>query len=198
MRIALLLSGGMDSIAIAHWLRPEVGVTVNYGQRAAYAEVRAAAAVCEALGIEHHVIDADLSALGSGDLAGVAPAALAPVSEWWPFRNQMLVTLAAMKLVTIGVNRLMIGSLRTDSVHADGKSEFIAAMNAVLQCQEGTISFDAPAIAYSGAELIKVSGITPALLAWAHSCHVGNEACGLCRGCKKHYETLEELGFAPY
>lgn len=198
MRTALLLSGGMDSIAIANWVRPEVGITVAYGQRAAQAEVRAAAAVCEALNIEHHVIEANLSALGSGDMAGLAPAALAPVSEWWPFRNQMLITLAAMKTVTLDVNKLLIGSLRTDGIHADGKAEFITAMNAVLRCQEGEITLEAPAIKLSAAELIKTSGVPLDLLAWAHSCHVANEACGMCRGCRKHYETLEELGFEPY
>ncbi|WP_250492907.1 7-cyano-7-deazaguanine synthase [Caballeronia sp. GAWG1-1] len=198
MKSALLLSGGMDSVAIAHWLRPQVGITIAYGQRASQAEVRAAAAVCDELSIEHHVIEADLSALGSGDMAGSAPAALAPVSEWWPFRNQMLVTLAAMKAVSIGVNRLLIGTLRTDGVHADGKPEFIAAMSEVLRCQEGKITLEAPAIALSGAELIKTSDVPADLLAWAHSCHVANEACGVCRGCRKHYETLEELGFEPY
>ncbi|MGT0195023.1 7-cyano-7-deazaguanine synthase [Burkholderia pyrrocinia] len=198
MRTALLLSGGMDSIAIAYWKQPEVGITVAYGQRAAAAEVRAAAAVCAALGMEHHVIEADLSALGSGDMAGQAPASLAPVSEWWPFRNQMLTTLAAMKAISLNISKLLIGSLRTDGVHADGKPEFITAMSAVLSCQEGGITFEAPAIHLSGPELIRASGIPPDLLAWAHSCHVASEACGMCHGCRKHYETLEDLGLEPY
>jgi len=146
MRTALLLSGGMDSIAIAYWKKPEVAITVAYGQCAAQAEVRAAGAVCEALGIEHHIIDADLRALGSGDMAGRAASELAPVSEWWPFRNQMLVTLAAMKAVALNVNTLLIGTLRTDGIHADGKPEFLAAMSAVLACQEGAIALAAPAI----------------------------------------------------
>ncbi|MBN3794545.1 7-cyano-7-deazaguanine synthase [Burkholderia sp. Ac-20392] len=198
MRTALLLSGGMDSIAIAYWKRPDVGITVAYGQRAAEAEVRAAAAVCAALGMEHHVINVDLSALGSGDMAGRAPATLAPVPEWWPFRNQMLATLAAMKAVSLNINKLLIGSLRTDGVHADGKPEFIAAMSAALSCQEGNITLEAPAIHLSGPELIQVSEIPLDLLAWAHSCHVSSEACGMCRGCRKHYETLEDLGLDPY
>ncbi|AJE98830.1 7-cyano-7-deazaguanine synthase [Pandoraea apista] len=198
MKTALLLSGGMDSVAIAYWQRPDVGITVAYGQRGAIAEVRAAAAVCEALGMEHHVIEADLSSLGSGDMAGTEASALAPVSEWWPFRNQMLVTLAAMKAIGLGANKLMIGTLGTDGVHADGTPEFIAAMNALLKCQEGELTLEAPAIDLSGAELVKESRVPHEILAWAHSCHVANEACGVCRGCRKHYETLEELGFEPY
>ena len=34
---ALLLSGGMDSIALAFWKRPEIAITIDYGQRAAEA-----------------------------------------------------------------------------------------------------------------------------------------------------------------
>ena len=33
--IGLLLSGGMDSISIAWWKRPDVAISVDYGQRAA-------------------------------------------------------------------------------------------------------------------------------------------------------------------
>lgn len=198
MRTALLLSGGMDSIAIAFWKNPDVAITVDYGQRAAAAEIRAASAVCEELGIEHHVIRADLSALGSGDMAGTAPASLAPVTEWWPFRNQMLVTLAAMKAVGLGVGQIMIGTLRTDGQHADGTPAFIDATNALLACQEGALQLEAPAIKLNASELIAQAEVPPEILAWAHSCHVANEACGQCRGCKKHYETLEELGFDPY
>jgi 7-cyano-7-deazaguanine synthase len=40
---AVLLSGGMDSIALACWQRPEFAITVDYGQRAAATEVAVAA-----------------------------------------------------------------------------------------------------------------------------------------------------------
>ena len=101
MSTALLLSGGMDSIAIAYWHRPDIAMTIDYGHRPARGEIRASQAVAEVLGIEHHIITADLSALGSGDMASSAALNMAPVSEWWPFRNQMLVTLAAMKCIAL-------------------------------------------------------------------------------------------------
>jgi len=160
--------------------------------------VGASAAVCDALSIEHHVIQVDLSALGSGDMAGNCPDVLAPASEWWPFRNQMLISLAAMKAIPISVERLLIGSLRTDGFHADGRPEFVAAMREVLRLQEGGLTLEAPAIDLTAAELITTSGVPASILAWAHSCHVANEACGMCRGCRKHYETIEELGLEPY
>lgn len=188
----------MDSTAIAAWRRPDVAITVDYGQRPAEGEIRAACAVAAALGIEHHIITADLSALGSGDLAGSAALAIATIPEWWPFRNQLLITLSAMKCVALGIGELMIGALKTDSAHADGRPEFIAALDVLLSLQEGGLRLRAPAIGLTAAELVRASGITPDLLRWAHSCHVSDYACGMCRGCRKHYETWEELGFEPY
>jgi len=95
-RTAVLLSGGMDSVSVAYMRRPPVAITIDYGQLAAAGEVRAAAAVAEALGMRHEVVEVDLRPLGSGDMVGRTPLSVAPVTEWWPFRNQMLVTLAAM------------------------------------------------------------------------------------------------------
>lgn len=198
MKSAVLLSGGMDSIAVAYWQMPKVAITIDYGQKPAAGEIRASVAVAEALGLEHHIVRADLSALGSGDMAGLRPLSIAPVQEWWPFRNQLLITLAAMKGITVGVQRLLIGTLRTDELHADGKIDFIEAMDVVLRRQEGEIRIEAPAIRLSAVELIRTSGVPLEMLAWAHSCHVSEYACGLCRGCRKHYETLVQLGVDPY
>jgi 7-cyano-7-deazaguanine synthase len=198
MKVALLLSGGMDSVAIAYWKRPEIAITVDYGQLAAPAEIRAAAAVSEILGIEHHVVSANVRALGSGDMAGESSSSFAPIPEWWPFRNQLLLTLAGMKVISLSVGRILIGSVVTDAQHSDGNLEFVAAIDALLRMQEGGIAVEAPAIAYTSAELIKASNVPEEVLAWSHSCHVSDFACGVCRGCRKHYETLKELGFEPY
>jgi 7-cyano-7-deazaguanine synthase len=188
----------MDSAAIAYWRRPALAITVNYGQRPAAAEVRAATAIADALSIEHHTIQADLSVLGSGDMAGRPSLKLGNVPEWWPFRNQMLITLAAMKGIALDVKQLLIGTLATDCRHADGTAAFVETMNTVLRLQEGTMTLSAPAIGLTAVELIRVSGIPMEILAWAHSCHVSDFACGTCRGCQKHYETLQALGVAPY
>jgi 7-cyano-7-deazaguanine synthase len=198
MTRALLLSGGMDSTALAWWLRPELTITIDYGQKPAPGEIRAASAVAAELGLAHEVIRADISALGSGDLVGGPPATLAPVREWWPYRNQFLVTIAAMRAVTLDVNTLLIGSLKTDALHRDGSEAFVRAMDALLSLQEGAIALEAPAIGLDAPELVRRSKVPIEVLAWAHSCHVSEYACGECRGCRKHYETLEALGQEPY
>ncbi|MEI5668368.1 7-cyano-7-deazaguanine synthase [Bosea sp. CCNWLW174] len=198
MKTALLLSGGMDSIAIAFWKRPEIAVTVDYGQVPAPAEVRAAAAVCAQLNIQHIVVRSDLSALGSGDMAGRPEIDVAPLPEWWPFRNQMLVTLAAMATLSHKVTHLMIGTLKTDGQHVDGQPGFIDRLDQLLNFQEGSMRLFAPAIALTAEELIRTSNVPAEILGWAHSCHRSDFACGECGGCRKHYRTMEAVGLGAY
>lgn len=194
----LLLSGGMDSIALAYWCRPAIAFTIDYGQLPAEAEIRASAAVSNELGIKHEVITADLRHLGSGDLAGGKPLDLAPATEWWPFRNQMLLSLTAMKAVAMNVHELMIGTVASDSFHADGTVRFVQLMNELLSMQEGQMRVSAPGMHLNSVELIQHIKAPQALLSWSHSCHVSNLPCGVCRGCCKHYNVTAALGWDPH
>jgi 7-cyano-7-deazaguanine synthase len=198
MKTALLLSGGMDSTCIAYWRRPDLAITIDYGQRPAAGEIRASTAICTSLGIKHEVIACDLSALGSGDLAGTKASEHAPASEWWPYRNQMLVTIAAMACAKHGMQCLEVGALRTDGFHVDGRKDFIEHLSALLEMQEGGLVLSAPAIQLNAEELVRASAIPQSVLAWSHSCHVSDYACGFCRGCEKHYRTTEALGYAAW
>jgi len=198
MSTALLLSGGMDSIAIAYWKRPEIAITIDYGQAPAEGEIDAATAVCKALDIRHEILRIDCRSIGSGDLKNEPPLPMAPVSEWWPFRNQLLVTFSGARALSLGVDTLVLGTVLSDRVHVDGAPPFIDALSALMCMQEGKIRVIAPAVEMSSADLIRTSAIPLGLLAWAHSCHVTNLACGRCRGCAKHMTTTSELGLDPY
>lgn len=196
MSRALLLSGGMDSIAIAYWKRPPHAFTLDYGQLAARAEIEAARAAAQDLGIEHHVLQIDARDLGSGDMAGEAAHPNAPASDWWPYRNQLLVTAAAMRGVALGVTEIMLGTVATDSQHRDGTTTFVERLDALMKCQEGAIGVTAPAIQMRTVELIREARVPWSLMAWAHSCHTGDLPCGRCRGCNKYLETVHELVLA--
>ncbi|WP_163558385.1 7-cyano-7-deazaguanine synthase [Halomonas sp. NO4] len=193
MKTALLLSGGMDSVALAWWKRPDIGITLDYGQLAAEAEITASRAACNRLKIDHHVVSIDCRALGSGDMAGSHPDTHAPASDWWPYRNQLLVTFAAMKVISLGVGKLYLGAVKSDGSHRDGTPEFIEAISHLLALQEGDITVEAPAIHLSTAELVRTAGVPRDMLAWAHSCHKANVTCGQCRGCNKYFEVWHEL-----
>ena len=195
MNTALLLSGGIDSVALAYWLRPAAAFTVNYGQLAADAELSAASQVCRELSIRHEIIRADCSQVGGGALTTQASAEIAPTKEWWPFRNQLLITLAGARMIALGMHacELAVGSVANDATYADGTSRFYADMDALMAAQEGGIRVRAPAIELTSVELVRASRIPLSILAWSHSCHRGNMMCGNCQGCWKHLDVFRRL-----
>lgn len=190
----LLLSGGMDSAALAYLIKPNYAFNIDYGQRAAQAERRASKALCEALNIELIEIDIDCTSIGSGDLVGTSAIAVAAESDWWPFRNQLLITLCATKALELRCSQIFIGAVASDGYHKDGTREFIKKINELVSYQEGGISIVAPGLNLTTTELINESGIPFDLLAWSHSCHKSDVPCTNCRGCNKHYTIMHELG----
>jgi 7-cyano-7-deazaguanine synthase len=195
---SLLLSGGMDSTALAWALRPDLAITIDYGQRAAKGEIRAASAVCEALNLRHRIIHIDCRTVGSGDMAGTAAMTIASTSEWWPYRNQLLITLASAAALQEEMTSIAIGAVSNDGFHADGRREFFEAMSRVLELQEGGLMLEVPAIRDTTVSLCRRISVPEEILAWAHSCHLSEYACGHCRGCNKHRECMRELGYGEY
>src|SRR5262249_44466443 len=134
---AILLSGGIDSTALACWHRPAVAITIDYGQVSAAGEIRAAKQICRELDITHDIVSIDCRALGAGDLANAPIAKDAPASEWWPFRNQLLVTIAIMRAYALQLNSVLVGSVQSDSFHSDGRIEFYDKLDELVAMQEG-------------------------------------------------------------
>jgi 7-cyano-7-deazaguanine synthase len=194
VRDLLLLSGGLDSTALAAWKRPAGCLFIDYGQRPAEGEARSAIAVAKALDLPLKRIVADCSIVGAGALSGRPPPNLAPTPEWWPFRNQLLVTLGSAYAVTHGFDTVLIGTVMSDgSRHADGKATFVDCLSRLLALQEGSIHLVAPALDLTTAELIRRSDLTDAILGWTHSCHLANRACGGCPGCRQRAHVLAQI-----
>lgn len=193
MNKAILLSGGMDSISLAYWKKPSIAITIDYGQSPAETEIRSSRIVADTLGIEHHVIKVDCRELGSGDLINKKPLAISPSTEWWPYRNQLLVTLALMRCIKLDVDEIMVASVKSDGFHKDGTNPFYEYVNNLSEYQEGNIKISAPCIQYTTSELIQLSGVPKSLLMWSHSCHKSNIACYNCRGCYKYAEVIQQL-----
>jgi len=198
MTVCLLMSGGADSIALCYWLRPSLALTVDYGQLAAKAEIAASRQVCGDLGVPHTVVKIDCSQIGAGCMITrpTSDIGLSPSLEWWPFRNQLLITFAASVCVAREMTEVIIGTVASDVVHADGRESFVKSVDSLVAMQEGAIRVSAPAIGMTSAELARTSRVPNSLLSWAHSCHRGNLACGRCRGCNKLLALFSELGFS--
>jgi 7-cyano-7-deazaguanine synthase len=193
MKEAILLSGGMDSICLAYHLKPQIAYTINYGQTCAEREILVSKQVCEFLGIEHIVISVDCSSLGSGALANKESVSLSPSKEWWPYRNQMLITFSLMKAISDDVTKIHLGSVKSDSFHKDGTMEFYELINNLSIYQEGQIKISCETLNYFTHELVQLYQVPYELLLMAHSCHVSNIACGQCSGCLKQLKVKQEL-----
>ena len=189
---ALLLSGGLDSAGLAVWIRPDVCVTIDYGQRAAAGELAAARALCEQLDLPHRIIRADLAALGSGDMGQRPNSAVAAAPEFWPYRNQMLVTLTGMLLLPEGLTEIMIGAVADDR-HSDGKQPFLKTLDRLMRLQEGHVAVSAPATKITTPALLKIARFPRHLIGLTFSCHVHEFACGECGGCTKHRRVIEQV-----
>ncbi|WP_457134578.1 7-cyano-7-deazaguanine synthase [Mycobacteroides abscessus] len=198
-RGVLLLSGGLDSVALAALLKPTLCLAVDYGQRPASAELQAAQRICHILDLPYRSITIDLRSLGAGLLLNESPSAIAPSPEWWPFRNQFLATAAAAVAIQTGQQDVYIGTVAGDGDrHADGTPPFYAALNAVLAVQEGSIQVHTPGIALTTTDLVKRSMLPESAIAWTVSCHRTNTGCGACPGCWKRQRVLRDLGILGF
>ena len=190
----MLLSGGLDSAAIAALERPARALFINYGQLPAEAERRAARAVAQHLHLELDELDIDLGAVGSGLLTGSGQPDAAPTSEWFPFRNQHLATIAAAHALVHGLGAVVLGTVAGDGDrHADSTPGFMSTLDTLVRRQEGGIRVLAPHINALPHVLLARSELTEEVMTQTHSCHAGNLACGECPGCKRRADILERV-----
>jgi 7-cyano-7-deazaguanine synthase len=172
----LLLSGGIDSTLIAINERPSRCLFIDYGQNSAAGELRAARAISKSLGIPFDSFSVDLTSIGAGRLVDKTQA-----DSLWPFRNQALITFAAMAFPKTNV--IFLG-VRTDDVYPDCTLKFIESMNLLLRMQNAALSVSAPLLEIDF-EVALENVSNPSIFNLTLSCHTGNHPCGDCPGCEK-------------
>lgn len=197
MNESILLSGGIDSAAVAYWRSAKYAITIDYGQNSATSEINASSLIAKELGIAHSVLRIDCRSLGRGEMVGKDASPIGKVAEWWPFRNQLLLTLAGAHLVGLGFQTLVMGSVCTDAVHGDGTEEFYLQSDRLMKCQEGGLRVIAPALKLTSEELVMTSKIPRSILGWTHSCNRSTTPCGECRSCTKRAQLFQRIGLAP-
>ncbi len=198
VRKLMLLSGGLDSAAVAALERPARALFVDYGQVSAEAEREASNAVAQHLHLELDKLNIDLGAVGSGLLAGSGQPDAAPTSEWYPFGNQQLATIAAAHALKRGLGAVVLGTVAGDGDrHADSTPGFISTLDMLVRRQEGGVRVLAPHINALPHELLALSGLTDEVINRTHSCHAGNLPCGECPGCLRRSEVLARASLLP-
>lgn len=189
----VLLSGGIDSICLSYAIKPEIAYTIDYGQTVAEREIYVSKYICEELNIEHRIIKVDCKSLGSGTLSNSGNLSFSPSEEWWPYRNQLIITLALMQGIKDEIKELHLATVKSDEFHKDGTKQFYEYINRLVSFQEGEISVKCETTDFYSHELATKYNVPLELLTIAHSCHISNIACGKCSGCIKQMRVRFEL-----
>jgi 7-cyano-7-deazaguanine synthase len=177
----LLFSGGLESTALAYGEKPDLCLTVDYGQPALIGEIHASKEICNILHIKHKIIATDAYDHNRKNAS--------EQKSWWPNRNQLLISIAAAFSGHEAESYIYIGLVK-DDVYSDCKPDFLSAMNKLLEMQESRCQVIAPGINLSTLNVLHNYKVPYNLLSLTLSCHTGPLACGQCNGCKKSRTTL--------
>ena len=200
----VLLSGGLDSsvnLLMAVKETMVVGVlTFDYGQRAAKAEIRAAIAQCESLGLAHHVIELPwLKAITKTSLVNVEVCVPQNVEiddreaceqsalrVWVPNRNGVFLNIAASFAEALGANVVIPGFNAEEAVtFPDNSEDFLdAATNALSYSTLSQVEVRCFTTDMNKTEIARKGRALGLNLEHVWSCYFdGNEICGTCESC---------------
>lgn len=187
----VLLSGGVDSIALCRWVLASpvynlaACLTVDYGQPAADEESSTAARWCYLNGVAHLIRsaqDLDSSALQVGGETG--PRVV-------PGRNAFLLALAVNVAPRVEANVVMLGATGSDRVaYPDCRGGFFRELSEVFRKAYG-VEVKAPLQGMEKSEV--VSYLSPEDRALSFSCYTPAgrmRHCGRCRSCLERAEAL--------
>ena len=203
----LVLSGGMDSVAMLWEYRDEIAAAVNfdYGSNHNQRERSFARINCEKSGIPLIEIDLDFfskyfkSSLLSG--ADAIPEGNYDddnmKSTVVPFRNGIMLSIAAGVDESRGLRRVMLANHFGDhAIYPDCREGFVRAMGQAIK--EGTyegIELFAPYTGITKAEIAKRGYEAGADFSLTYSCYKGGEHhCGQCGTCRERREAFMLAG----
>jgi 7-cyano-7-deazaguanine synthase len=212
-KAVVLLSGGLDSaVTLAHSVRDgneAVALSFRYGQRHTR-ELDSAEAVAKYYGIEHRIIDIDLSSFRSSltdmskdiekdrkDIGSGIP------DTYVPARNIIMLSVAAGLCESLDASKIYIGANTVDySGYPDCRKEFFDAFDEMIK--KGTkagvegrpIKVITPILKLSKADIIRLGKKLNAPLHLTWSCYSGGDkACGHCDSCILRLKGFEEAGY---
>lgn len=213
-----LVSGGMDSAVCAALAAQQHRVAflhANYGQRTEKKELECFHQLADHYGAAARlVVDfAHLKAIGGTSLLNdgpnvptQAPQAGQIPSTYVPFRNGLLLSVAAAWAEVLNASHIYFGAVEQDSSgYPDCRIEFIEAMTKAIRA--GTkpgndVVIEAPLVAQSKGQIVARGADlrVPFHLTW--SCYQGTvQACGVCESCHLRLKGFAEAGLAdpiPY
>ena len=206
--VVCIYSGGMDSFTLVNQTHAEgrlaACLSFNYGQRHSK-ELRYAAAVCDELGCEHHIINLESikpcitgSALTDlPDLPEGHYAADNMKQTVVPNRNMIMLSIAIAYAVSHELAVVRFGAHSGDhTIYPDCRAEFVRAMrDAAVLCDWHTVVVEAPFIEMDKYDILKVGARLGLDYAKSWTCYAGRDkACGRCGSCQERLEAFARIG----
>lgn len=210
LKSLILLSGGLDSaanLAFAHHFdTPVLALTIDYGQRAAQAEMKASKNLADYYSVPHQILDLkwlgalggsaltslqiDVPSIAVSDLDNLKTAEKTAKAVWVPNRNGLFINAAAAIAEANKIQQVVVGFNKEEAAtFPDNSSQFLGVATLGLK--------------YSTSNGVKVACYTdmmvkteivqavrnlpkpfPFQMVW--SCYQGGEKmCGVCESCMR-------------
>lgn len=209
MKVAVLLSGGLDSTTALYWAHQHhevlCALSFDYGSNHAARELACARWQAEHLGVPYHEIDLrSISAhLQSALLSGAEAIPRADYAEEnlkqtvVPFRNGIFLAIAAGIAESNGAEAIVIAAHSGDhALYPDCREDFMVAMaEAIAQGTFARLQIMRPFISNSKEEITAIGAGLGVDFGHTYSCYCGRERhCGLCATCRERRDSFIAAG----
>ena len=203
----IVLSGGMDSTTLLHDRKDQIAlaVTFDYGSKHNAREIECARKNCKILGIEHIVIPLEFMSryfkssllIGGEEIPEGHYADDNMKSTVVPFRNGIMLSIAAGLAESRGLNKVMLANHGGDhAIYPDCRPGFVKAMSEAIK--QGTyegIVIDAPYTHITKSDIARIGKKIGVDYNLTYSCYKGGEKhCGKCGTCVERMEALRDAG----
>jgi len=197
----LIYSGGLDSTVALYSEKPKLAVSFIYGSNHSQKEIECAKYNCDALGIQHKIIDLSnvfagmsSSLLGNGEVPEGHYEDSSMRSTVVPFRNGIMLACAVGIAEDAGYDSVILGAHTGDhAIYPDCRKPFVSAMSdAAEQGTYNHVKVKSPFSFMTKADIVVVGCTlrTPFERTW--SCYKGGEYhCGKCGTCVERIEAFE-------
>lgn len=211
MKVVVLCSGGMDSVAALHWAQAHhvvsAVVSFDYGAKHNPRELPFAAAAAAKFGFRHEIVALDfVNRLFASDLltsGGAIPDGHYEAENMKqtvvPFRNAVMLSIATGFAESAGAEGLVIAAHGGDhAIYPDCREDFMRAMGDAMRL--GTyagIQLLRPFIAMNKAQIASAGVALGVNFAQTWSCYKGGPVhCGTCGTCVERREAFIDAGVA--
>ncbi len=206
MKLAVLLSGGLDSTAALHWTHAEhdvvCAIAFNYGSNHAERELSCARWQAESLDLPYCELDirSVSSHLRSALLSGADAIPDGNYDEQnmkqtvVPFRNGIFLSIAAGIAESYGAEGLVIAAHSGDHfIYPDCRTEFMMAMSQAIRLgTDSKLEVLTPFIEADKGEIAAIASRLNVDFSHTYSCYKGAELhCGICATCMERKEAFQ-------